>query len=492
MKILFRLIRLKLLSPASLLLLYRAKKVHGHNICFLLHYAARRYGNRIAMTDGTTMISFQEMYEKVLTLSEKIHAGINSDEQVTVILVCSNSIRSILTHHAIQNLGIKLILVHHKTHLNEIIKIRDRQSANTYIFYPDKPVADLPNTISINDLFDKEPITQPEKIISKEYEKLSFPTSGTTGEPKIIRKKTGLFHSSHLFADLIFQTGAYKRKAIFIAAPFSHSFGYSLMMFALVLGIKATVTDEKEPIRMARLIIDEKVDLLAGTPTSLYLISEYFKPANHHVNLVISCGAPMNNIILRQVTDSFGKNIFSLYGSTEASTSFIAGYDHLKKNCCSLGNPLKGIKYHLGDGPGEARELLINSPAANISSLEWISTGDYVKLDAEKNMVWCGRKDNMILKNGINIYPAEIENALLEIPFIEDVYISGEKHSTKGEIIIAYLKLKRGYILNERELRTLLSLSFSQIKIPDKFIEFPVFEFTNTGKKIKPVLLNIQ
>ena len=487
MRLLFRLIKLKLLSPASIYLFYRAKKVHGHNICSLLHYASNKYGNDIALTDGTTKISFSEMYRQVLVLSIIINKKLGALPS-TAILVCSNNIRDVLVHYAIQNLGIKIILVYHKTHISEIKKIRDRLPDGTHIFSSCSDLAAFANSISIEDLFNDISVHQTEKIISKKYTALNFLTSGTTGEPKIIEKRKGVFYYMSAFAELVFRTGVYKRKAVFISTPFSHSFGYSVLIFSLILGKKTVMTNRKEPDQITRLLITEKVDMLTGVPTSLYQLSESCKDLNHCINLVISSGAPMNNMILQHIADRFGKNIFSLYGSTESSTSFVAGYNQLTKNCCALGKPLKGIKYRLGDEVGEGKELLINTPTANIFFSSWTPTGDIVKTDTQDHLVWCGRKNNMILKNGENIHPPEIENALLEIPFIEDAFVSGEKHPSKGEIIIAYIKLKHRRIVNETELRSHLSSLLSPIKIPDKFVESIGFEYTGTGKKIKPLI----
>ena len=106
----------------QLLLLFKAKRLHGNNLCFLLKYAADRYAGKIAITDGIYQVNFKKLYKDVLNLSAVIHHKINLEGDSVAILVCGNSINHIITKYAIQNLGIKIILVNQKAHINEIIR----------------------------------------------------------------------------------------------------------------------------------------------------------------------------------------------------------------------------------------------------------------------------------------------------------------------------------------------------------------------------------
>lgn len=97
--------------------------------------------------------------------------------------------------------------------------------------------------------------------------------------------------------------------------------------------------------------------------------------------------------------------------------------------------------------------MLIQSHLANISTDSWIHTGDLAEEDKQGYLSWCGRKDNMILKGGVNIYPAEIENEMHRIGSIEDVLVMGQKENLKGEIIIAFVKMKPATDFNEQQLK---------------------------------------
>lgn len=490
MRFIYQLIKLRFLTPRTLFLLYRAKKTHGNNLCFLLKLAADRFANYTAITDGFHSFTYKELYEAVLHLSYVIHNKIKKEETAVAIVACNNTINHIIALFAIKNLGMKIILVNHKAHSNDIQKIISCQTKPCCLFSSEPAHFSFECSIKINDIIAEANSGLKGRFLSKKYSSVIFPTSGTTGNAKLIEKRTGAFYWLHTFADLVIKTGIYKKESIYISIPVSHGFGYTALMFTLVLGKKAFVTDLKDKHQIVGLLIKEQINLVAGVPTSLYQVAESLQGVRHNISLIISGGAPLNEAVLKSITSNLSSNIFSMYGSTEASTSFIAGYNLLKKNACALGNPLKGVKYRLNPLPSGGKELLIQSHLANISTGSWIHTGDLAEEDNFGNLTWCGRKDNMILKGGTNIYPEEIENELLRNPAIEDAFVKGQKENIKGEIIIAYVKMRPAFDFDEEEIKDKLKQFLSGIKIPDKIYKTENFEYTNTGKKVKPAIAN--
>ncbi len=484
MSLIDQLIRLRLITPRTLFLLTRAKAIHGRTLSFLLKLSADRYPEKTALTDGNLHYSFREQYRAVLRLSWVIRNSIPGIEKNdAVILACNNTPGHIILLYSLQNLGIKVILVNHKAHINDIISIREKQRLPCYLISAEPEHLRLQHAIPIDKI-----TASPShgRLMSRKHAQVVFPTSGTTGRSKLVVKKRGIFYWLRSFADLTTYTGIHKREAVYIASPVSHGFGYSALLFALVLGKKAMLAGNKNQQQIAELLIREKIDLIAGVPSSLYQVAENMKGKKHVIRLIISGGAPLNEVILEGISQHLTTNIFSMYGSTEASTSFMANYEMLKKNILALGRPLKGIQYRLEPQPGGGQELLICSNLANISVKEWLHSGDLAEKDENGNLIWCGRKDNMIIKNGVNIYPNEIETALLRLGSFEDVYVTGEEDDLKGELIIAFVKLKPSLPFDDKKIKEELRNFLPGIKIPDKIFPITAFEYTNTGKKVKP------
>lgn len=489
MKFLTELYQLGFLNPVRLLKLYKAKKLHGKNTCFLLQYGAAFFKHKIAITDGQQSLSFAELYEQVTALSSIIHQQTENKEDVTAVLVCNNSVQHILLLFAIQNTGLKLVLINDKNHQNDILSIINAQKNSCLVFASESKMPPVENLICIEELFNYKEEKQIHFKPSKKTAAVIFTTSGTTGASKLIEKKEGAFYWLRSFTDLVTYTGIYKKKSVFIAVPVSHGFGYTALMFSLVLGKKAIVADNKDWNQKADIIIKEKAELIAGVPASLFYLAEKLKGKNHQVGLIISGGAPLNQLTLDSIAQSLSKNIFSMYGSTEASTSFVANYVQLQTNICALGKPLKTVNYKLDSINGGGNELLIQSGLTNIQSDSgWIHTGDLVMKDETGLLIWCGRKDDMIIKNGVNIYPVEIEKHLLSMPEIEDAFVTKEKHPVKGEIIIAFVKLLSEVSVSVVEINTRLRQVMATIKVPDKIEIVSEFQYTPTGKKIKPDL----
>jgi long-chain acyl-CoA synthetase len=92
----------------------------------------------------------------------------------------------------------------------------------------------------------------------------------------------------------------------------------------------------------------------------------------------------------------------------------------------------------------------------------------------------------MVLKNGVNIYPVEIENEFLLLPGIADAQVTGETDIIKGQQLIARVLLKPGSVFNEAAIRDQLRNRLAGIKVPDKIIEVDGFNETYTGKKTSP------
>lgn len=491
MRFINQLIRLRLITARTLYLILRAKRIHGKNICFLLKLASDRFADKPAITDGYRHLNFKELYHSVLRLSLAIRHDFQINEKKAIaILACSNTIHHVIFLYALQNLGVKVILVNHKAHINEINSIRENQPQPCHLFSSEPDHLKLQNAWEIDRIIATSFKMGKERISSKKYAPVVFPTSGTTGQSKLIEKRKGIFYWLYSFADLVTYTGIYKRDAVFNSSPVSHSFGYSALLFALVLGKKTIITDNKNYQEITELIIKEKIDLIAGVPSSLYQIAVCMKDKTNLVRLIISGGAPLTEVILQEVSQELTKNVFSLYGSTEASSSFIANYDLLKKNIHALGRPLKGIHYRLEPLAEGGKELLIKSHLANKSSCEWLQSGDMVEEDDNRNLIWCGRKDNMIIKNGVNIHPAEIENVILRLDIVEDVLVTGEKNKVKGEIIIAFIKTKPSAIFDEQKIKEELKAFLPGIKIPDKIIHTGSFKLTSTGKKVNPAMIS--
>ena len=195
-----------------------------------------------------------------------------------------------------------------------------------------------------------------------------------------------------------------------------------------------------------------------------------------------------------------------LYGLTECNTGTVLDSENAIDKVGSCGRPFFHTELRVVDdsgqdlAPGEKGEVLLRAPnmmkgylnrpqetaAAIING--WLHTGDIGKLDDEGFLYILDRKKDMIISGGENIYPAEIEDALLNNHKVMDVGVIGYPHEKWGEAVKAIVVVKEGEILTEAELIEWCQGKIGKFKIPKQVVVTDALPRTPTGKILKTEL----
>jgi long-chain acyl-CoA synthetase len=138
-------------------------------------------------------------------------------------------------------------------------------------------------------------------------------------------------------------------------------------------------------------------------------------------------------------------------------------------------NVMEGY-YHL---PEETAKTITNG---------WLHSGDLGKLDAEGFVTITGRKKELIISAGENIYPREVEEVIAQHPKVKEVAVIGIKDEVRGEMPKAFLLLHDGATLEDRELRAFCKDKLAHYKVPKHFEVLADFPRTPTGKVLKRLL----
>jgi fatty-acyl-CoA synthase len=176
----------------------------------------------------------------------------------------------------------------------------------------------------------------------------------------------------------------------------------------------------------------------------------------------------------------------------------------------SVGRPLMFTEAMVADEsgqsrpPGEVGELCFrgphvsagywNNPQATAEVLDgkgWFHTGDMAVRDEDGFFFIAGRSKDMFISGGVNVYPAEIENQLLQHREIRDVAIVGAPDDTWGEVGVAFVVLRDGVDLDPDDLSTFLSARLARYKIPKRFIAVAELPRTPYGKVVKAELAKL-
>ena len=291
--------------------------------------------------------------------------------------------------------------------------------------------------------------------------------------------------------------------------PLFHTGGWNVLLVPFYhLGAKTILMGDFNPKVTIEVIEREKSTIVIGVPTMFHLMANtsQFKSTNFEsVRIFISGGAPCPVAIMENY---WAKNKpFKMgYGLTEVGpNNFYLPEDKIKQKPTSVGLPVIHCDMKIIDTKtdevvkqGEVGELLLKGPhifsgywdepeetKKTIEPDGWVHTGDLAMQDNEGFYYIVGRRKEMYISGGENVYPVEIEEILFKHPAIDLAAVIGVPDEKWGEVGKAFLTLKPGKLLQENEIREYLLDKLAKYKIP-KYIEVrDSLPTSATGKILK-------
>jgi fatty-acyl-CoA synthase len=268
-----------------------------------------------------------------------------------------------------------------------------------------------------------------------------------------------------------------------------------------------------DPPRMLAIIESERVGFMFGVPTMLVGLLEAQAANPRDVSSVRMAGSGGSMVppeLVRRVKSTFGCGFETVYGQTETSplltqSNIDDAFDDL---CNTAGQPMPQTEISIRD-PASNRVVPIDTvgeicargyclmleyndnptaTAATIDAEGWLHTGDLGTLDRRGYVRVTGRVKEMIIRGGENLFPAEIENALLEHPDVAEVAVVGLPDERWGEIVAAFLRLAPGAALDRDALVGHCRERMAPQKTPARWIVVKEWPLTGSGKIQKFVL----
>lgn len=319
-------------------------------------------------------------------------------------------------------------------------------------------------------------------------------TSGSSGSPKVAALTFGNHYFNAALSNEItkFSLG----DKWLMSLPLYHVSGFSLIFRSLLSRGTIVICDKSD--KLARLINKYKITHASFVPVQvLRLLKEGadFKD----MKAVLIGGGPIPDKIIK-IAKERSLPFYITYGLTEmASQVATSGVNHID-SCDEPGvEILKCAKIKIAPGG----EILLKGDALfsgyvkhgeiipGIDAAGWFKTGDLGYLDKIGLLHVSGRKDNMFISGGENIFPEEIEKELLNIDFVENAVVVPVENEEFGFLPAAYIKFRKGKRLTSVQIREFLKGRLSSFKIPKKYYEWPA-EYNDIGAKIKREFLQKQ
>lgn len=347
----------------------------------------------------------------------------------------------------------------------------------------------------------------PEITFTPEEDVVAFIyTSGTTGRPKgaMLTHKNLSANTYSIKEALCLSTG----KDIFLLVlPMFHAFAATVgMLFPLLHGCTFVPLARFEPELVADTIEKEQATIFMGVPSMYSLLlrlPEQYVPKLASLQYCVSGGAAMPVDVLQRFEDYFGKCIYEGDGPTECSPVTCVNPIGGVRKAGSVGLPVPAVTMKIMDDngweppKGEIGEICVkgpnvmkgywNLPEETQASFfgEWFRTGDLGIEDEEGYFTILDRKKDMIIVNGMNVYPRIIEEVLYRHKSIAEAAVVGEPHKTHGEIPVAFIVLKEGDDITAADIRAYCKDSLGRYEVPRRVIFVDELPKNATGKILK-------
>jgi long-chain acyl-CoA synthetase len=314
-------------------------------------------------------------------------------------------------------------------------------------------------------------------------------TSGTTGVPK-----GAMLSHANLLANLDQQMAiphdtVYEDDVILLSLPLFHIFGLNVPLGLMVKnGASGVLLERFEPVPTLEIIDERKITVLCGAPP-MYLAWTTTPGADQYdlssVRLAISGAAPIAEDVIRNFHELFGLDIDEGYGLTETSPTLTSNRMAEKPRPGSVGKPLPGVDLRIVDEAGndvelgDPGEIIVKGPnvfkgywrdeeaTEQVFVEGWLRTGDVAVKDDEGFLYLVDRKRDLVIVSGFNVFPSEVEHALLENPKVRDAGVIGVPHEYRGETIKAYVVLVPGEASSEEELLADVGTRLARFKLPE-------------------------
>jgi len=368
--------------------------------------------------------------------------------------------------------------------------------------------SDIPGAVLIEDLLRAEPVPVVDREAS-DVAVLVF-TSGTAGSPKAAMLTHGNLLSNLEQCQALPARAQRPDDVVLGVLPFFHIFGLNVVLdLTLMTGSSVVLVERFDPQTALESIENHGITVISGAPTmwSAWATLPGTRPgAFASVRIAVSGAARLDPQIQRTLAERFGVDLIEGYGLTEASPVVTTG-SGAEAPEGSIGVPLPGVHVRLVDVDGvdalvgDPGEIWVRGPnvfagywedpeatAAAIDEDGWLHTGDVAVVDDDGHLFIVDRVKDLIIVSGFNVYPAEVEEVLMEHPAVDRAAVVGVPHPHSGEAVKAYVVVADGASVEEDDLVVHCEARLARYKCPQKIMFVEEIPQGATGKTLRAAL----
>jgi HIP---CoA ligase len=334
-------------------------------------------------------------------------------------------------------------------------------------------------------------------------------TSGTTGKPKgAMTTHAQTLRTFDAWADMV---GLERGDRYLVVNPFFHTFGYKAGIIASFIE-GATIVPEPVfdvPAVLAH-IAAERITVVPGPPTLYLSILDHPDRAGHDLSslrLAVTGAAAVPVEMIRRMREELTfRTIVTAYGLTEScgTVSICRPDDDPETISHTSGRAIDGVEVRIVDDDGnevprgDAGEIVVRGfnvmvgyfedEAATREAIDadgWLHTGDIGVMDERGYLQITDRKKDMFIVGGFNVYPAEVENAILAHPDVAQVAVVSAPDPRMGEVGVAFVVPRAGASVDADELLAWCAPRMANYKVPRRAVVVDALPVNASGKVLK-------
>jgi fatty-acyl-CoA synthase len=333
-------------------------------------------------------------------------------------------------------------------------------------------------------------------------------TSGTTGDPKgaVLTHQNILFGAIHSLLGY----GVDRSYKSLVVAPLFHIGALAASVTPIIYaGGSIMISSFYNASEILKTICREKINYMFAVPVMYQMIAdapEWRDADLSHVHFFISGGAPIPLPVIRKYQDEKGVGFVQGYALTETGRLTSLDLEDSVRKAGSVGKEVFHVNLRIVDDQGrdihttDPGEILVQGP--NVFSCYWnnetatravfrdgwFCTGDMGRRDEDGFVYIVGRKVEMIISSGENIYPVEVERALQTLPGIKEAAVVGIPDPKRGEVVGAFVIPNREMQMSEADIINALSGKIANFKVPKRIFFVDEFPRNQSGKVLKRIL----
>lgn len=495
------------------------------NIAMLLQMAAEACPDRQALTSAGTHYTYQQLYQAARLAAERIRDS--GCAYVSVLDTSSPAVPVALMGAAMA--GVPYVPLNYRLTDEQLEALLNRiapvyliaNAAHAATFASLERSSVLTREVFLGDTLAAGPASGEDWLADPSNVAVQLFTSGTTGAPKaaILRHE----HLVSYILDTVDFMSADEEEATLVTVPPYHIAGISAVVSSLYACRRIVYLPDFGAAAWLELVKHERVSNAFVVPTMLSRVVDHLETIGHKPDVaslkaIAYGGGKMPQPVIERALELFPAVDFTnAYGLTETSSTIamlgpddhreaMATHDpYVRRRLGSVGQPLPSVEMEIRDadgrvlGPDEPGEIYVRGPQVSGEYLErkavdeegWFLTRDEGYMDRDGYLFLSGRADDVIVRGGENISPAEVEDVLLTHESVAEAAVVAIPSEEWGEAVGAVVVLKSGYEPNTHDLQYLVKSRLRSSRVPEVIRYEQELPYNETGKLLRRVLKDL-